>query len=137
MNSLFQGIYAHFSASPLTGFYKDIGGRMYLNVAPQEAVFPYCVYFIAADDSNPDFTDEHEEFEIQFNIFTQDNSALEAGNLLESLKTMFDYCHLTVTGWSHLDFRRTATLPNNDFTQVPPIIGYSVMYDVLLEKKRS
>lgn len=136
MNALFKAIYTYFSLNPTEGFYLDIGGRMYLNVAPQEVTFPYCVYFSVADDSNPDFTDEHEEFEIQFNIFSQNNSALEAGNLLESLKTMFDYCSLSVSGWSHLDFRRTSVLQNNDFGQVPPIQGYSIMYDVLLERTR-
>jgi len=136
MNALFTAIYTHFGLVTGSGFYNDIGGRMYLNVAPQEAVFPYCVYFQVADDYNPDFTDDHEEIEIQFNIFTQDNSSLEAGSLLESLKTMFDFCALNVSGWSHLNFQRTMTLANNDFTQVPPIQGYSVMYDVLLERTR-
>lgn len=110
---------------------------MYLNVAPQEATFPYCVYFSVADDNDPHFTDDHEDFEIQFNIFTQDNSALVAGQLLESLKTMFDSSNFSVTGWNLLRFQRIMTLPNNDFTQVPPISGYSVMYDVLLEKQRN
>jgi len=136
MNSLFKGIWDHFSATTGSGFYNDIGGRMYLNIAPQESSFPYAVYFSVTDDNDPDFTDDHEDIEIQFNIFTQNNSALEAGQLLESLKTMFDFCALDVAGWSHLNFQRTMTLPNNDFTQIPPIQGYSVMYDVLLERKR-
>ena len=136
MNALYRAVMVHFGLTPDSGFYDDIGGRLYLNHAPQEATFPYCVFFMVSDDTDPDFTDEHEEITLQFNIFSQENSALEAGNLLESLKTMFDYCHLNVLGWSHLDFRRESVNPNNDFTQVPPIHGYSVMYDVLLEKKR-
>jgi hypothetical protein len=137
MNSLFQGIYDHFSATTTTGFYSDVSGRMYHNVAPQESVFPYCVYFSVDDVDDLDFTDEHEEFTIQFNIFSQNNSAREAGNLLESLKNMFDNCNLNVTGWSHLQFQRDMVTPNNDFNQVPPIQGYGVTYDVLLEKQRS
>ena len=49
---------------------------------------------------------------------------------------MFDDCTLTVTGWRHLNFQRNLTYPNNDFDQVPPIQGYSVEYDVLLERER-
>ena len=109
---------------------------MYLNIAPQEATFPYCVYFQVTDDHEMNFSDDQEEFEIQFNIFTKDFDATEAGTLLESLKTMFDFCVLNVVGWSHLNFQRTMVLTNNDFTQVPPINGYSVMYDVLLERQR-
>lgn len=137
MNALFAAIMTHFALVPGSGFYNDIGGRMYLDVAPQESTFPYAVFFMAADENDPDFTDEHEDIEIQFNIFTQDNSGLAAGTLLGSLKTMFDYAALSVTGWSQLSMIRSQVLSNNDFTRVPPIRGYSVMYDVRLEKKRS
>jgi len=137
MNALFAGIWDHVSATTDSGFYNDVSGRMYLNVAKQESTFPYCVYFSVTDNDELDFSDEHEDFQMQFNIFSQNNSALEAGNLLESLKTMFDDCSLTVTGWDHLYFQRRLVTPLNDFNQVPPIQGYSVEYDVLLEKQRS
>lgn len=137
MNSLLKGIWDHFSATTGSGFYNDVSGRMYHILAPQQATFPYCVYFSVSDVDDLDFTDEHEDFLIQFNIFSQNNSALEAGTLLESLKTMFDNCSLTVTGWRHLQFQRDQVTPNNDTEQVPPIMGYSVDYNVLLEKERS
>jgi hypothetical protein len=137
MNSLFKGIFNHFSATTTAGFYNDVSGRMYHNVAPQQATFPYCVYFSVSDVDDLDFSDEHENFLIQFNIFSKNNSALEAGNLLESLKIMFDNCILTVTGWRHLQFKRDMVNPNNDYSQVPPVQGYSVGYNVLLEKARS
>ena len=137
MNSLFTAIYNRFATTTGSGFYNDVSGRMYLNHAPQEATFPFCVYFSVSDVDELDFTDEREDFAIQFNIFSENNSATEAGNLLESLKTMFDNCSLTVTDWRHLQFQRNLIMPNNDFSQVPPIHGYSVEYDVLLEKARS
>jgi len=137
MNYLFQGIENHFSATTGSGFYNDISGRLYPNFAPQEGTFPYCVYFLVSDVDELDFSDEREDIAIQFNVFSESYSALEAGNLLESLKTMFDNCDLTVTDWRHLQFQRNIVLPNNDVTQRPPIHGYSVEYDVLLEKARS
>ena len=136
MNSLFTAIWDQFSATTGSGFYNDVSGRMYLNKAPQGGTFPYCVYFSASDLDDVDFSDEREEFLIQFNIFSQNNSSTEAGNLLDSLKTMFDTCNLNVTGWNHLKFWRESVTPNNDFSQVPPIQGYSVDYDVLLEKQK-
>jgi len=137
MNELFTAIMTHFGLVTGSGFYYDIGGRLYLNKAPQQATFPYCVYYVYADENNPDFTDDHEEFEIQFNIFSQNNSALEAGQLLDSLKDMFDHAQLSVSGWRHIEILRTSVLPNNDFEQVPPVQGYTILYDVLLEKQRS
>ena len=136
MNALFQGIWNRFAATTTTGFYNDVSGRMYHGKAKQETSFPYCVYFEVTDTDELDFSDEREEFLIQFNIFTQNNSALQAGNLLESLKTMFDNCSLTVTNWRHLNFQRDFVMPNNDFEQDPPIHGYSIQYNVLLEKAR-
>lgn len=137
MNSLFTAIYNRFATTTGSTFYNDVSGRMYHNVAPQAATFPYCVYFSVSDIDDLDFSDEHEDFLIQFNIFSQNNSALEAGTLLESLKTMFDNCSLTVTGWRHLQFQRDQVTPNNDFEQVPPIQGYAIDYNCLLEKERS
>jgi len=137
MNSLFAAIYNRFSSTTGSGFYNDVSGRMYLNHAPQEASFPYCVYFSVSDIDELDFGEEREDFLLQFSIFSQNNSAYEAGTLLESLKTMFDDCSLTVTGWRHLQFQRGSVYPNNDFDQVPPVVGYSVDYDVLIEKTRT
>ena len=137
MNSLFSGIWDHFSSTTASGFYNDLSGRMYLNHAPQETDFPYCVYFVVSDFDELDFAEEHEDFALQFSVFSQNNSATEAGNLLESLKTMFDDCNLTVTDWRHIYFQRNFTAQNNDFSQAPPIHGYSVEYNVLLEKARS
>jgi len=136
MNSLFTAIWDRFSSTTASGFYNDLSGRMYLNHAPQETTFPFCVYFVVSDFDELDFAEEREDFAMQFNVFSENNSATEAGNLLGSLKTMFDNCSLTVTNWRHILFQRNFIAQNNDFSQVPPIHGYSVEYDILLEKTR-
>jgi len=138
MNSLFQAIWNKFSANTTTGFYKDISGKMYLDSAPQGTQFPYCTYFSVDGQTEYDFSDENVDFLLQFDIFTQSNSSIQAGQLLESLKTMFDDCSLTVTGWRHLDFKRIDPgIALNDNSQEPPIKRYKVEYEVLLEKGRS
>jgi len=91
MNSLFTAIWDRFSSTTASGFYNDLSGRMYLNHAPQETTFPFCVYFVVSDFDELDFAEEREDFAMQFNVFSENNSATEAGNLLESLKAMFDY----------------------------------------------
>lgn len=137
MNVLFAAIWDRFATTTGSGFYNDISGRMYHNKAPQGATFPYCVYFSVSDVDELNFSDEQEDFLIQFNVFSQKNSAIEAGTLLESLKTMFDNCNLTVTDWRHIGFQRDFVIPNNDPTQDPPIMGYSVQYNALIEQERS
>jgi len=138
MNALYSAIHNHFSSTTGSGFYKDVSGQLYPAAASQEATFPYCTYFSAAAVTDIDFTDEREDFLLQFDIYSRNNSPFEAGNLLESLKTMFDNCSLTVTGWNHLQFqRKDPGIPMNDYSQVPPIMRYKIEYDVLLEKQRS
>ena len=100
-------------------------------------MFPYAVYFSVSNIDELDFTDEREDFIIQFNIFSENNSSLEKGQILENFKSLWDDCILNVTDWSHINFQRSLVLENNDFTQSPPIQGYSVQYDVLIEKQRT
>lgn len=136
MNALIAAIKNKYNNSTGHGAYTSINGRCYHNIAPQGATFPYVVYFSVSDVDDLNFTDELEEFLIQFNIFSQSNSALEAGQILENFKSLFDNCNLTVTDWRHIGFQRSLVLPNNDFAQSPPIQGYSIQYDVLIEKAR-
>lgn len=136
MNAFYTALYNHFSSTTDSGFYNDISGRLYYGHAPQEATFPYCVYFPVVDVHDEDFTDDREEFTIQFDIFSQNNSATEAGNLLESLKTMFDNCSLTVTDWRHIYFQRETILSNNSVDRDPKIHGYTVQYEALIEKTK-
>ena len=136
MNALQQAIYNKYNASTGHGAYTSVSGRFYLNVAPQGITFPYVVYFEVTDVDDLYFCEELQEHRIQFDCFSQDNSALEAGQIYENLKSLFDNCSLTVTDWRHIGFQRDLTIPNNDFTQKPFIHGYSIQYNVLIEKAR-
>ena len=137
MNELYTAIYNKFSNATTHGAYTNVGGRFYLNHAPQGATLPFIVYWSVSDIADMDFGEEQEDFTIQFDIFSQNNSATEAGTILGNLKSLFDNCSLTVTGWRHITFSRQNTYPNNDFTESPPVHGYSVEYDVLIEKTKA
>ena len=137
MNALFTAIKTKFgtSGSP-TALYTAIGGRMYLIKAPQAATFPYVVYELITAVDDLGFSDENELFQIQFDIWTQNNSASSAGTILGHLKSLYDDCELTVSGWRFLSMIREFVVPNNDISQAPPIMGYSVQYEIQLEKVR-
>jgi len=137
MNPLFKAIYNHFSMTTTGALWADVSGRFYLYKAPQETTYPYIVYFPVFEETEYNFSDEHDEYTLQFNIFSKNNSSSEAGDILEDLKTTFDDCSLTVTDWRHITFDRRRTLPNNDLADVPPVFGYSVEYDCLLEKEKT
>ena len=120
-------------------FYDAIGGRLYLVKAPQGATFPFAVYDLITATDELDFSEENETFQIQFDIWTQkaaSNSMDEAGDILGYLKTVYDDCDLTVDGWRALSMVRDFVVPNNDFSQDPPVLGYSVQYTIELEKSK-
>ncbi|MCP4568381.1 MAG: hypothetical protein GY841_12460 [FCB group bacterium] len=135
MNALFTGIYGEKAGSALN---TALGGRFYINMAPQNVAFPYCVYFLVSAEHEYDFSDEHEEFIIQFNLFDQNSnhSALALGVILGNLKTVYDDAALTVTGYRALKMTRDFVFSNNDTTTDPPVFGYSVQYTILLEKAK-
>lgn len=136
MNVLNAGIYNLFKADTSHAFYTGISGRFYHVKAPQNATFPYAVYDLIIADDELNFTDENESFQMQFDIFTQSNSTSSAGTLLAAMKTLYDDCTLIVTGYRFLKMTRDWVIPNNDLIAVRPVMGYSVQYDIWLEKAR-
>ena len=74
MNALYKAIYNKFNASTGHGAYTSVSGRFYLNVAPQATTFPYVVYFEVTDVDDLYFTEELQEYLIQFNIFSQNKT---------------------------------------------------------------
>lgn len=138
MNVLFKAIADHFKADALDPFYISMNGRLFPFVVDQEWPFPYSVFMNAGDTTDQDFTDTTEDVTIQFDVYTRNSSNVQASNLIEELKSMFDGAPLNVAGWNLLSWTRTNTAtPKNDFTQVPPIQGYYVEYEALLEKQRT
>jgi hypothetical protein len=136
MNVLFTGITTLFTGTPAHAYYAAIGGRQYLNKAPQGATFPYVVYSYVSGMPEPTFTENEEEVWIQFAIYSEHNSATEAGTILAALYTRYDYCTLTVAGYNFISMVRGQTLENNDLTVDPTIHGYIAQYIVKIQKAR-
>jgi hypothetical protein len=85
MNALFTGIYSLFKTPTTHALYVALGGRLYLDKAPQGSTFPYCVFNMVSDVPNPTFGEIEEENWIQFAIYSQKNNASEAGTILAAL----------------------------------------------------
>lgn len=136
MNVLFTGLTSLFTGTTAHAYYVAIGGRQYLNRALQGATLPYVIFFMVSDVADRSFTEQEEEFLIQFNIFTEQPDATEAGTILAALYTRYDYCTLTVSGYNFISMQRDFAVPNNDLTQDTPIHGYSVQYTVNIQKTR-
>jgi hypothetical protein len=95
LNNLLTAIYGKLAGSTLT---TAIGGRMYLDQAPDKPTFPYVVFFIVSSVPEKTFTEDLSETLIQFSIYSASSSATEISAIYAALKTLYDECSLTITG---------------------------------------
>jgi len=103
MKNLTTAIYGKISAS---AFSTSIGGRMYKARAPQGVTWPYVVYDMISDMPSDTFAERLEDVLIQFSIFSSASGTTEIEDILTNLKTLYDYCSLTITGNTHLFMER-------------------------------
>jgi len=105
MKVVFTAIYTLFSATPpTTALNTALGGRFYPYEAPESATYPYCVYSMVSDIPDYAFGGKKDvsTFRVQFSLYSQKSSAVEVLNAYENLKTLFDGCKLSVTGYTFL-----------------------------------
>lgn len=106
MDNLLSAIITKTSGS---AFASDVGGRIYLDHAPDNAEFPYCVFFIVSDVPNDTFKDKIDDILIQFSLFSASSSAAEMADMYKDLKALFDDCSLTITGSTLIWMKRENT----------------------------
>ena len=95
MNNLLAAIFSKISGS---SFSSDVGGRVYLDEAPANTEFPYCVVFIVSSVPDKTFTENFSDILIQFSIFSDSSSAAEITNIYNDLKALFDECSFSISG---------------------------------------
>lgn len=89
-----------------SAFSTAVGGRIYLDDAPDKATFPYCVYFIVSAVPNDTFSEKLDDILIQFDLYSMSKGATEITGLYNKLTSLFDGCSLTVTDALSLSFSR-------------------------------
>ena len=115
------------------GYYDDIGGRLYNTEAPENATFPYAVFYSISRVPDYSFTDSdphsEEVFLIQFNTYSKDASKLVINGYEKNLNALFDWSSLTITGYSLEKMQRNyqRTIKVDDMWQ--NIVTYIVKID--------
>lgn len=95
MNALFTATMTKISGSALS---SDVGGRIFLDQAPEGTEFPYIVFFIVSSVPEDTFVKDIENTIIQFSIFSASAGATEITTIYGHLKALFKDAKLTVTG---------------------------------------
>lgn len=104
---------------------------MYSRWAPQNTAFPYAVVNIVTGTGDWNFTQNFDDIDIQFSIFSKSTSETEIGNLLTYLRALYDDTALTVAGYTHLymQYDQYWSLAN----PAENIRQYTVQYNILLQ----
>ena len=135
MKNLSTAIYNKISGS---AFSTSIGGRLYKTRAPQNPTFPYVIYDIISDVPRDTFTERLEDVIIQFTIFSTSSGTTEIEDIFTNLKTLYDYCSLSITGNTHLTMERHgASLLSGELDEEAGkglYYQYNIDYYVLMKK---
>jgi hypothetical protein len=138
MNAIATAIYNRSQVA--SDFKTAIGTRFYFVKSADTIVYPYVVYFplqekpeyyLNAQSTN---ASNFEKIKLAFNIHSNTiNSSSEVGTILEYLKTHFDNCDLTVTGWNDIKMERYNVL-GPFWDNVVKEWTYQVEYEIILQK---
>lgn len=90
---LLKAIWSKFTSSALA---TAVGGRIYLDRAPDKAVMPYVVYFIVSASPDKTFTEHYTNTLVQFSLFSASSSTAEITAMYGYLTALFDECSLTI-----------------------------------------
>ena len=108
---------ALFGKATGSSFLTAVGSRFYKHRAPENAVFPYAVYGLVSDTSDPTFAEQLEDVLIQFDLYSSASSSGEVEDLYTYLKSLYDDCTFAITGETLLScVRENAVLFVEDYT---------------------
>lgn len=132
MNALLAAIMTKLSGSSLATY---VGNRIYLDEAPEQAVYPNVVFMIVTSSPRDTFTDRLEETLIQFSLRSTSESATEITTMYGYLTTLFDYATLTISGKTNVQTQRESLATMLDEITTPTgtigcrhwAVDYSIM----------
>lgn len=134
MNNLLTAIMAKTSGSNLS---TDVGGRIFLDQAPDGCEYPYIVFFIVSDAPDDVFAKTGENVIVQFSIYSSSLSASEISTIYTDLKSLFDGCSMSITGSNLIWFHRTELTTMVDEVTTPTgtqsVKHWAVDYEVNLQ----
>lgn len=126
------GIWTLFKASAAAPLYLDLSGaRFYYSEAPEQPALPYCVFNVYDEIYDFTFDLEFEDVLVQFDYYG--STADECDDGVADIKTMFDYCSLTISGYTCLRMERELVI-NPAKVQPADIWVATIRYGLLMQK---
>ena len=127
MQVLFTGLYNKYLSNAAL---KAVITGFYFTEAPQDAVMPYVVYHLVSNVADWTYTEDMENSLIQFSIFDNNSSSTTINDIYAKLTALFNWCSLSVTGYSHIYMKREF----NILTRGNDIWKYVIQYRNEIQK---
>jgi hypothetical protein len=135
MNDLFQAIYAKFTGSESsTGaddLYDNLTGSLHNTEAPQNAEYPYAVFFLISDVPHWTFDATMENVLVQFSIYDEGSNVGNIGDLYGYLTSLYDWCTLDLDDYHSVYMKREFS----ELSKSEGIWQYVCQYRIEIQKK--
>lgn len=133
MNNLLAAIMTKCAGSALS---TDVGGRIFLDEAPEGSEYPCVVLRIVASSPQDTFREWLEDTLIQFSLLSISESAAEITAIYADLMDLFDWQPLTVTGGTCIWMQRQGLVTMfDDITTPAGTVGarhWAVEYSIMV-----
>jgi len=129
MKEFFKAIMDKFAAGQVAASVS----ALYNTEAKPSAVFPYIVFSV---DNNQDwtFTEQFEDFAVQFDIYSDTPSVEEVSDIFDLLTSCYDFVDLTITGYQPISMQRENSRLIKWDVEGKLVWNWSVTYKVKIQK---
>lgn len=103
MKALFDALMTKATGST---FLTASTGGLHREFAPQSKAMPYTVMHLVSGNPEDTFTERGESFLVQFNVYTDTTTATTLDDIADKLRTLYDWCTLTITGYRFIAMGR-------------------------------
>ncbi len=130
MKVLFDAIMTKYNAS--TALKTACTGGLHRGDVPPKARFPFAVMHHLDGRPKDTFKEYIENYTIQFSVFDKNTSDDNVDAIFSALIAVFDYCALTISGYTHVIMRRV--LSNSFPNEEEGIWQYNIQYEIEMQK---
>ncbi len=129
MKVLFDAIYTKYTGSA-TLVAANTGGLHREKVPQRGADTPFIAYHHIGGTNEDTFVEICGDHTIQFNIYADTASVMD--DLFDKLTAVYDYCSLSITGYTHVIMKRT--FQHSEYIFAEEVWQYVVQYEIMTDK---
>lgn len=124
-DALFQALFSRYLTTPLA----DMITALYNTEAAEDAVFPYGVVSLPSNVPDGTFTEEYEDYLIQFVLYSDETLGTDVLNAFAALKAAYDNHDLFITDADTISFSRESAI----LLRVEEVWRYAITYRLLFQ----